>query len=89
MKTNPNETSVLYKTLNIFFMVLNVAVMALAWVQLLGIWEKAINLFCPLLMISIVGQACLQWNKNRKFAYFHIVTAVIMLMFAIVVFFVK
>ena len=89
MKNNPNETSVAYKVLNICFAVLNVAVMALAWVQLLGIWDKAINLFCPLMMISIAGQACLQWNRNRKIAYFHIITAVIMLIFAIVVFFVK
>ena len=46
----------------------SVSVIVLASLQLLEIWEKAINIFEPLLGVLMVTQGVLQWRKNKKVA---------------------
>jgi len=54
----------------------SVSVIMLASLQLLGIWEKAINIFEPLLGVLMVTQAVLQWRRNKKVAVFSLCVAI-------------
>ena len=59
---------------------------AFAVVQVLGIWDKAINIFIPLLGVMNLCQAYLYWNEDRKVAVFSLVAAVFILICAAAVF---
>ena len=60
--------------------------LAFAVVQVLGIWDKAINIFIPLLGVMNMCQAYLYWNEDRKVAVFSLVAAVFILICAAAVF---
>lgn len=54
----------------------SISVIILACLQLLGIWEKAINVLEPLVGVSMVTQTILQWKKNKKVAAFSLCVAI-------------
>ena len=56
------------RIINALIIILSVAVIALAALQLLGIWEDAINVYEPLIGVVLLLQAKLFWRKNRKIA---------------------
>ena len=53
---------------NVLIIILSVAVIVLAALQLFGIWEDAINVYEPLIGVVLLLQAKLFWKKNRKIA---------------------
>jgi len=53
------------------------------------IWNQAINICVPLMGITMLCQAYIQWNVSRKVAYFSIGSAVFVFICTIVVFFIK
>ena len=68
MKAKWSKLSKPDKIINALIIVLSVAVIALAALQLLGIWENSINVYEPLIGVVLLLQAKLFWRKNRKIA---------------------
>ena len=54
--------------INVLIIALSVAVIVLAALQLLDIWENSINAYEPLIGVVLLLQAKLFWRKNRKIA---------------------
>lgn len=67
----------------------SVSVIILASLQLLGIWENAINIFEPLLGVLMLTQGVLQWRRNRKVAIFSWCVAIFIFIIAFIINFIK
>ena len=88
-KTKWKDTPLLHKVVTIISVLASLSVVVLAVLQMFDIWDRAINVFMPLMGITMLCQAYKQWNNSRKVAYFSIGTAVFIFICAIIVFFVK
>lgn len=71
--------------LSITIMTGSVAVIILAALQLLGIWENAINVFEPLIGVVMLLQAIQNWNKNRGVAIVSLLAALFVFGCAIII----
>ncbi len=78
-----------HKTVTVISVLASLSVVALAVLQMLDLWNRAINLCVPLMGVTMLCQAYIQWNNSRKVACFSIGTAVFIFICAAVVFFVK
>ena len=88
-KTKWKDTLLLHKVVTIISVLASLSVVVLAVLQMFDIWDQAINVFMPLMGVTMLRQAYMQWNKRRKVAYFSIGTAAFIFVCSIVVFFVK
>ena len=68
MKARWNNMTTRDRIINVLIIILSVAVIVLAALQLLGIWENSINVYEPLIGVVLLLQAKLFWQKNRKIA---------------------
>jgi len=68
MKERRNKMTTRDRIINALIIVLSVAVIALATLQLFGVWEDSINVYEPLIGVVLLLQAKLFWKKNRKIA---------------------
>ena len=62
-------------------------VVVFAALQLLGVWEKAINLAAPLMGIVLLIQSAQEWKQQRGVAFFGLCAALFVFGCAIVVWF--
>jgi len=67
----------------------SVSVIMLASLQLLSIWENAINIFVPLLGVLMLTQGLLQWRRNKKLAVFSLCVAIFIFIISFIINFVK
>ena len=89
MKTKWKDTPPLHKVITIFSVIVSLAVVTLAVLQIFDIWTQAINLCIPLMGVNLLCQTYMQWNTSRKTAYFSLSCAVFVFACAIAVFFIK
>ena len=89
MKTNWKNAPLLQKVVTIISIIASLSVVVLAVLQIFDVWDRAINIFMPLMGVTMLCQSYMQWNNSRKVAYFSIGTAVFIFICAIIVFFVK
>ena len=89
MKTKWKETPLSHKIITVFSVIVSLAVVTLAVLQIFDIWTQAVNLCVPLMGINLLCQTYTQWNTSRKTAYFSLGCAVFVFACAIAVFFVK
>lgn len=89
MKTKWKDTSTLHKVITVFSVIVSIAVVTLAVLQIFDIWTQAINLCIPLMGVNLLCQTYMQWNTSRKTAYFSLGCAVFVFACAIAVFFIK
>ncbi len=89
MKTQWKDAPLLHKVVTVISILASLSVIVLAVLQMLDIWDQAINIYVPLMGITLLCQAYMQWNTSRKVAYFSIGSAAFIFICAIVVFFVK
>lgn len=89
MKTKWKDTSTLHKVITVFSVIVSLAVVTLAVLQIFDIWTQAINLCIPLMGVNLLCQTYMQWNTSRKTAYFSLGCAVFVFACAIAVFFIK
>ena len=83
------DAPLLHKVVTIISVLASLSVVVLAVLQIFDFWDQAINVFMPLMGVTMLCQAYMQWNNSRKVAYFSIGTAVFIFICAIIVFFVK
>ena len=89
MKTKWKDTPMLHKVITVFSVIVSLAVVTLAVLQIFDIWTQAINLCIPLMGVNLLCQTYIQWNTSRKTAYFSLGCAVFVFACAIAVFFIK
>ena len=89
MKTKWKDTPPLHKVITVFSVIVSLAVVTLAVLQIFDIWTQAINLCIPLMGVNLLCQTYMQWNTSRKTAYFSLSCAVFVFACAIAVFFIK
>ena len=89
MKTKWKDSPLSHKIITVFSVVVSLAVVTLAILQIFDIWTQAINLCIPLMGVNLLCQTYTQWNTSRKTAYFSLGCAVFVFACAIAVFFVK
>jgi len=89
MKTKWKDTPLSHKIITVFSVIVSLAVVTLAILQIFEIWTQAINLCVPLMGVNLLCQTYIQWNTSRKTAYFSLGCAVFVFACAIAVFFIK
>lgn len=89
MKTKWKDTPLSHKIITVFSVVVSLAVVTLAILQIFDIWTQAINLCVPLMGVNLLCQTYTQWNTSRKTAYFSLGCAAFVFACAIAVFFIK
>ena len=89
MKSNQKDVPLIHKIVTVMSVLASLSVVVLAVLQILDVWSAAINVCIPLMGVTMLCQAYMQWNNSRKVAYFSIGTAVFIFACAIVIFFVK
>ena len=89
MKTKWKDTPPLHKVITVFSVIVSLAVVTLAVLQIFDIWTQAINLCIPLMGVNMLCQTYMQWNTSRKTAYFSLGCAAFVFACAIAVFFIK
>ena len=89
MKTKWKDTPLSHKIITVFSVIVSLAVVTLAILQIFDIWTQAINLCIPLMGVNLLCQTYTQWNTSRKTAYFSLGCAVFVFACAIAVFFIK
>ena len=89
MKTKWKDSPLSHKIITVFSVIVSLAVVALAILQIFDIWTQAINLCVPLMGVNLLCQTYTQWNTSRKTAYFSLGCAVFVFACAIAVFFIK
>ena len=89
MKTKWKDTPLAHKIITVFSVIVSLAVVTLAILQIFDIWTQAINLCIPLMGVNLLCQTYTQWNTSRKTAYFSLGCAVFVFACAIAVFFIK
>ena len=89
MKTKWKDTPLSHKIITVFSVIVSLAVVTLAILQMFDIWAQAINLCVPLMGVNLLCQTYTQWNTSRKTAYFSLGCAVFIFACAIAVFFIK
>ena len=88
-KTKWKDTPLLHRVVTIISILASLSVVVLAVLQMFNVWDQVINVFMPLMGVTMLCQSYMQWNTSRKIAYFSIGTAAFIFICAIVVFFVK
>ena len=66
MKTKWNEKSTTDKVLLILRIIVSIAVLIGAALQLLGVWDRALNIAVPLLSALLLIQSIQEQKENKK-----------------------
>ena len=89
MKTKWKDEPLLHKVVTVISVLVSLSVVVLAVLQMFDILDHAINVFMPLMGVTMLCQCYIQWNASRKVAYFSLGTAVFIFACSIAVFFLK
>ena len=89
MKTKWKDTPMLHKVITVFSVIVSLAVVTLAVLQIFDICTQAINLCIPLMGVNLLCQTYIQWNTSRRSAYVSLCCAALVFICAIAVFFLK
>ena len=87
MKASWKDAPLLQKVVTIISILASLSVVVLAVLQIFDVWDQAINIFMPLMGVTMLCQSYMQWNNSRKVAYFSIGTAAFIFICTIIVFF--
>lgn len=87
MKEKWNERTNNEKLLIIVRIVASIGVVIFSMLQLLGVWEKAINVSAPLVGVVLLVQSIQEWKKSRGVAVFGLLCALFIFICTIVVLF--
>jgi len=89
MKTKWKDSPLSHRIITVFSIIVSLAVVTLAVLQMFDIWNQAVNLCVPLMGVNLLCQTYTQWNTSRKSACFSLGCAVLVFACAIAVFFIK
>ncbi len=75
------------KILTVTGCIIAIAVIILSLIQIFNIWDKAINIFEPLLGVLMLLQTIENWKDNRPAAYFSLFVAIFIFVVAVIILF--
>lgn len=84
-----NDRPLLDKIVSVSGIVVSVAIIAMAIIQLFDVWSDAGYVYVPLMGVNLLLQAYVQWKPNRKVAVFDLCAAVFALAWAAAVYILK
>lgn len=82
-----NKKTISSKILTIFGLIISITIIVLALMQIFNVWDKAINVFEPLLGVLMLIQAIENWKTNRSTAYFSLFVAIFLFIVSIIILF--
>ena len=82
-----DKKTIPFKILTIFGLIISITIIVLALMQIFNIWDKAINVFEPLLGVLMIIQAIENWKTSRATAYFSLFVAIFIFLVAIIILF--
>ena len=82
-----NEREKFDKAIIIIRIIISIIAIVIATIQLLGIWDNAINLAVPLLGVLILLQSIQEWKTSKSIAILGLCSAVFIFICSFVVFF--
>ena len=82
-----NEMNDSNKIMLIIRIIASICVVALASLQLFGVWDKAINVAAPLMGVVLVIQAIQKWRQRRSVSVFELCASIFIFGCAIIVWF--
>lgn len=82
-----NKKTVPFKILTIVGLIISVTIIVLSFIQIFNVWDKAINVFEPLLGVLMIIQAIENWKANKSIAYFSLFVAIFIFIVAIIILF--
>ena len=89
MKTKYSDLPLSHKIVAVISIVVSLAVVVLAILQIFDIWAQAINVYVPLMGITLLCQTYIQWSTSRKAAYFSLGCAIVIFVCAIAILFIQ
>lgn len=84
-----NEKKPYEKVVSVLGIICSISVIVLAAMQLAGVWEKAINVYEPLIGVLMLIQTIQFWNKDKKIALFSLCVAIFIFIVAFIILFCK
>lgn len=84
---NWEQKSLFMKFITIVGFIISIAIMILSFLQIFDIWDKAINIFEPLLGVLMLIQTIENWESNKRTAYFSLFVAIFIFLVAIIILF--
>lgn len=82
-----NQKTLPFKILTLIGVIISITVVILAFMQIFNVWDKAINIFEPLLGVLMLIQTIENWKTNKSIAYFSLFVAIFIFVVAIIIFF--
>ncbi len=82
-----NEKTLPLKILTMIGFIISITVIFLSLMQIFDIWDKAINVFEPLLGVLMLIQTIENWKTNRSTAYFSLFVAIFIFIVSIMILF--
>jgi len=64
------------KIVTVISVVIALAVIVLAILQIFNVWSFAVDISIPLMGLNLLCQTYIMWNHNRKAAYFNLACAI-------------
>ena len=86
--TRWQQKSPLGKLLTVTGIACSVAVIVLALLQLLGVWEDAVRVYMPLTALVMLIQAVENWKQNRTAAVINLCAAIFIAIVCILILFI-
>lgn len=83
------QESTAKKVLSITSVICSIIIIVLAGMQILGIWENAVNVFEPLLGVVLLIQAIQNWKKNKSVAIVNLCASIFIFLVAIFIFVIR
>lgn len=80
--------SMFHKIMFVIRSLVSIGVVALALLQLLDVWDSALELALPLLGINVLLQSIFEWKEHRGSAIFGLCTALFIFICTFVVWFI-
>ncbi len=82
-----NKKTLLSKILTIIGFIVSITVIILAILNIFILWNNAIYVYEPLIVVLILIQAKEYWQKNKKVAYISLFAAIFIFIVTIVILF--
>ena len=77
------------KVLSMISVICSIIIIVLAGMQILGVWENAVNVFEPLLGVVLLIQAIQNWKKNKAVAIVNLCASIFIFLVAIFIFVIR
>lgn len=84
-----SRKKVVEKLLFVISAICSITIIILVCMQILSIWEEAINIVEPLLGIVILIQSIQNWKKNKVVAVFNLCVSIFIFLVCIFIFIIR